>query len=800
MALAGFDQQGFSLKSPSQPKPVQQKQGSRGIISSLVSPFINTGQAVSNAIGNTEVKAAHALGLANNTNTQTSKQQFGAIPIIGGIVQNQTPKTFAGNAAQVGGTLIAPESGAGLLSKVATGARAGAVVGAGSGVANNENLGGVIKSAGEGAAIGGAIPAGTKLLGKAAGVSKIIPKGTPEVGATAGATVPAPNAGNKVGNALIKQGTKTEAKLGSFAPGQKVAGKQLSTADSNRLLDTVKNEQIGGLSAPDSLSQVESKIGQLQNANKTTIAAKDNPFTDEEKATLQNEINNRLSGETNGKPVAGGNSPGVLRNTGVFNDAINNIQTHGGLNDYKSSIDNQINHSANPSSAVTDKNLAANNARQVINEFLSNKFPEVADNNSRLTNLHDLKGAYLNASGKLANMATGGEGLTGRIMTSEPAEKAKSLIGKSLVKSGKAVGGSPESALTSKTSVLGTLPELMPPETEAATNVAPAAVQPGTLNAAPTPEVVQPFGRDTSLQSSSGAPTPVTPPTTSFSNPRSAIANLLGKVTPPISNPLSSAGPSNVAQNLARTGIINNSNQTAPVAPETQPDNSSQLDLSAVKDLPGFTDGSGDASQPATSDDPFSADNIKAAILQDMQNGGKNVSSLVSLYNTFGKPAQPPALTAAAQKEVYAGQTAVNRLQQYGQQIDELAKGSSGNVATGKLSILLGKYDPIATGSQKEAAALEASRRDVALQLATALNGGNKPSAQTLGKVEESLPSVSDSPQLRKDKLDAIISGLNRNLQTYAQPISSLTTAINGGATSNGDIGSQLNSVLGSSQ
>jgi hypothetical protein len=52
----------------------------------------------------------------------------------------------------------------------------------------------------------------------------------------------------------------------------------------------------------------------------------------------------------------------------------------------------------------------------------------------------------------------------------------------------------------------------------------------------------------------------------------------------------------------------------------------------------------------ASQQSPFTADNIQNAILQDMQNGGKNVAALVSLYNAFGKPQSVTTIKPTSQQ------------------------------------------------------------------------------------------------------------------------------------------------------
>lgn len=185
--------------------------GAGGVVKSVAQPFVNVGEDVSNGIGNAEVGAAHALGLAKDVKTQSNQQQFGDINNAVGLnTEANTPKNFLLNTAQVAGTVLAPgadaaaEAGAhavlnpevantaiqlarmglhqasndvldaGLKQAVInTGARVGAnaVIGGGfnaaNGIEQGENPGQVAKDFGTGALFGGG-------LGAASGVVPII--------------------------------------------------------------------------------------------------------------------------------------------------------------------------------------------------------------------------------------------------------------------------------------------------------------------------------------------------------------------------------------------------------------------------------------------------------------------------------------------------------------------------------------------------------------------------------------------------------------------------------------------------
>jgi hypothetical protein len=82
--------------------------GAGSLIKGVAQPFVNTGEDVSNAIGNGEVGLAHSLGI-HAGQTESNQQQFGDINNAVGLkTEANTPKNFLLNTAQVAGTVLAP--------------------------------------------------------------------------------------------------------------------------------------------------------------------------------------------------------------------------------------------------------------------------------------------------------------------------------------------------------------------------------------------------------------------------------------------------------------------------------------------------------------------------------------------------------------------------------------------------------------------------------------------------------------------------------------------------------------------
>ncbi len=224
--------------------------GGEGIVKSVAQPFVNTGEDVSNGIGNGEVSLAHALGI-HAGQTESNQQQFGGINNAVGLkTEANTPKNFALNTAQVAGTVLAPgadsaaEAGAqaalnpdatntaiqlarmglhqasddalgtGVKSAVInTGAKVGAnaLIGGGfnaaNGVEEGQNGKDVLKDFGVGALTGGA-------LGGASGVVPII-KGV--------RAVDDDTAGASGGKAPVESGVKTPNEATNAPAGEKDA-------------------------------------------------------------------------------------------------------------------------------------------------------------------------------------------------------------------------------------------------------------------------------------------------------------------------------------------------------------------------------------------------------------------------------------------------------------------------------------------------------------------------------------------------------------------------------------------------
>jgi hypothetical protein len=152
-------------------------------------------------------------------------------------------------------------------------------------------------------------------------------------------------------------------------------------------------------------------------------------------------------------------------------------------------------------------------------------------------------------------------------------------------------------------------------------------------------------------------------------------------------------------------------------------------------------------------------------------------SLYTSLYNTLNK-ANTTTLDATQQKDLSTGQSALGVLSNYADTLNQIQQQSGGNVASGTLATLLGKYDPLASQSDKAASAFQSTRVDTASQIASVLAGGGKPSITLIKQVEESLPNVNDSPQLAQDKMNKLIQSVQTTMQAQATPTSQIAAGL----------------------
>lgn len=168
--------------------------------------------------------------------------------------------------------------------------------------------------------------------------------------------------------------------------------------------------------------------------------------------------------------------------------------------------------------------------------------------------------------------------------------------------------------------------------------------------------------------------------------------------------------------------------------------------------------GSTDTSKTTGDDSIFNSDTIQKLIIEDLaQNQGKNVSTLVSLYNTFGKP---PAVNATKSKAIAAASNADSALSQIESSF-KAAGGGQGKVG-GFLSNLSGK-----AGLNSGVATYNDTAVSLAAQIYKALGNTGTISDQDQKRIQSLLPKTTDT----KDTAAAKISQLHSLLQQAEQSI-----------------------------
>lgn len=455
LGLGGFNSQ--ALHSPAGPA-VKASAPKQGLLGRIGSSLIQAPKYFVNTLGN-ETK----LGVANLTNNQKAaapaRQQFlkssglGNNNNVGGAI-----KKLTGNTAQLAGALIAPE-GEGLTSSAIAGARGGALIGGGSALSNNQNvLKGALEGAAGGAALAPAIPLAGKALGLGGKVVNAAATGrvgsaTSDVADEASNLAPKPTVGQKLTNALVNKGQQEQANLGNYAVGQKVGPERLGTADSQRIAQTLQDNNITGATAKEGQAQIEEKLGQFNKARNGLYDVHNAPLTEEDKASLIQAVKDNITKTAGARTSATVQKMALgdgKNSLGFVNEAIDQGDLKG-LGKYKTSLDKNIkNYNRNPASAEPGSQIAADVVRGPISDLLQSKIPGLSEIDAKATPLYTANDAMKVAAGRTAGISTSQGGIFGRVLGGETAEKAKGIYAKGLQKVGSSLGGEATSPSAAK--------------------------------------------------------------------------------------------------------------------------------------------------------------------------------------------------------------------------------------------------------------------------------------------------------------------------------------------------------------
>ncbi len=213
---------------------------------------------------------------------------------------------------------------------------------------------------------------------------------------------------------------------------------------------------------------------------------------------------------------------------------------------------------------------------------------------------------------------------------------------------------------------------------------------------------------------------------------------------------LSGAGGSGFLGALTKQGVSRAIGEPLLASDQPAPTDASALDPNAINSAAGLTDTTSTDSTPAS---PFNQENIQAAILNDIQTtGGKNAATLISLYNTFGKPEKTTAAQQTAADNLNLADSALKSVTQ------AYVKAGGGQGAPGLATHIpvVGKY--LGTPEQS---AYNSTKIEAATQLAKALTGAARPASSVIEYYLHSLPNIEDRPEEVAAKL--------RNLQIDLQ-------------------------------
>lgn len=169
---------------------------------------------------------------------------------------------------------------------------------------------------------------------------------------------------------------------------------------------------------------------------------------------------------------------------------------------------------------------------------------------------------------------------------------------------------------------------------------------------------------------------------------------------------------------------------------------------------------------PEQDSSPFSSDNIQKLIIADLANGGKNVGTLLSLYETFGK-SQEPQLTSKqieAQDRAQAGLTALDQIEQ------AFTNAGGGQGFLGGLTNLAGnlKLNP-------QAEAYNRIRNSAISLIARGLGGSAQGSDKDRADIEQALPSITDSPEAARIKIQSLRDRLSAGSLSPSSDVTGVT-------------------------
>ncbi|CAB4132547.1 hypothetical protein UFOVP253_33 [uncultured Caudovirales phage] len=339
--------------------------------------------------------------------TQASNRDLG-LGSKGTDIGNASKK-LAGNSVQLATNLLVPEAKAGFLARVGQGAKIGAAGGAGSALANNQD---VFTGAVEGAVTGGAA---NGILGK-------LIKGKPAAGAEASTS------GGTVAKDLATQGQQMKARGLGLSAGNSKAGTELFPQDTANMLDTLKNENIKVRGANSVSRDVVDKMNQYGQQIADHFKTENHPLNPADTQVIADNFMKKVSStETD---------PRVLKEYQILADNLQkNVKDTKSLWEYRKGLDSRI-PAAKQGNAT---GVTLSNQMRAIKDMRSYVADELGAVPG-MKNYHDLAAIkdFIGKGSKEQNQPA--NSLWGHVLSSTPVQRVEQAVGGGLEKGANALG------------------------------------------------------------------------------------------------------------------------------------------------------------------------------------------------------------------------------------------------------------------------------------------------------------------------------------------------------------------------
>jgi len=212
---------------------------------------------------------------------------------------------------------------------------------------------------------------------------------------------------------LTTQGQQAQGRVAGISAGSKVAGKELAPQDTERMLNTLREEGIKTGNANNTFRDLTEKLQTYGKQIDDHFKANDAPLHTDD---TQQIANNFLSGLKT-------TDPGVLKEAQILADDLQkNVKSTRDLWKFRRTLDGRIPDSKFMDAATSNKVTALKQMRQYISDELGNV--------PGMKNYHDLSEIKPFISAEAKRLNNPGGGVFGRLLASGPVQKTENAIGK----------------------------------------------------------------------------------------------------------------------------------------------------------------------------------------------------------------------------------------------------------------------------------------------------------------------------------------------------------------------------------